>query len=570
MEYQTLVSIYEDIAATAADTEKTALLADALETTDAELLGPVVLLLQGKLFPSHSDAELGISSSLASDAIAKATGVSEQAIEAQWAETGDLGDVALWAVDNREQQTLFRQALDVQTVFETLREAATYEGNGSQQRRIDAVADLLGDADPNEARWVVRTALGHLRIGIGEGTLRDAIAQALLRDTEENADGRIEAVERAYQVTNDYPVVAETAREHGLDGLDALDVELFRPIDVMLATKAQSLADGIESVAENREDVLAEYKYDGVRAQIHVDGQDVRVFTRRLTEITEQFPDVVQAIRAHVETDRAILEAELVAYDPATGDPVPFQRLSKRIKRKYGVQELAEEVPVTVFLFDLIYEDESLLETPLRERLARLEATIDPEPQVVERARAIEFASAEKDGFQDRAVAFYEDALGAGQEGIMTKNLAATYQPGTRVGYMMKIKPVMEPLDLVVTRAQYSEGRRSEWLGRLFLGAYDPEAEEFREVGRLSTGYTDEELDALTDDLEALVEGQDGRQVQLRPEVVLEVAYEEIQASPEYDSGYALRFPRFEKRRPELAPTDADTVERVERLYEEQ
>jgi len=241
---------------------------------------------------------------------------------------------------------------------------------------------------------------------------------------------------------------------------------------------------------------------------------------------------------------------------------------------------MAREVPVVVHLFDCLYDGETLIETPFSTRLDRLDATFEgvavrpDEPRAgLEWSRTIRAEvdpESKSSGQHEAAETLYREALEAGHEGLMVKNPAATYQPGTRVGRMLKVKPTMEPLDLVVSRAMYSEGRRSDWLGRLYLACYDESAEEVREVGRLSTGYTDEELATLTDRLEELILSQDGRSVELRPEVVLEVEYEEIQRSEEYDSGYALRFPRFLRRRETLAPGDADTLERVQRLFEEQ
>ena len=554
MEYATLAAVYRSVEATQADTEKTAALADLFRDA-GDLLPVVVRLARGKVYPRYAATDLGVSSSLTQAAVEKATGVDANRIEEWWKETGDLGAAAERAVAERTQQTLASTPLTVERVHDTLRELAEYEGAGSQERKVDAVAGLVSDADPAEARFVVRTALGHLRIGVGDGTVRDALATAF--------EVPVDAVERAHQLTNDVALVAETARDEGEAGLHELDVELFRPAEAMLARAADDLEAGLADVGTG-DTAYLEVKYDGARVQLHKDGDDVRVFTRRMEDVTAQFPDAVEAIRAGVDTDRCILDGELVGYDPDTSDPVAFQRFSKRIKRKYGVEELAAEIPVTLHLFDCLHDGDSLLGEPLAARLDRLDALIDPIPGDIERARHLT-----PDG-PDAAETFYREALSAGHEGVMCKNPEAAYTPGRRVDTMAKVKPTMEPLDLVVTRAKYSEGRRSEQLGRLYLACYDADRDALREVGRLSTGYTDEELAALTERLEPLIRERDGRDVDLDPEVVLEAEYEEIQESTEYGSGYALRFPRFLGVREDLAPTDADTHERVERLYEEQ
>ena len=591
MEYAGLVAVYDRLAGTGSTNEKRDILAETFAAAAPDLLDRLVTLVRGRLGPAYDRPELGVSSSLTLEAILTATGAPEAEVRERWRESGDLGDAAAWAVDNASQQTLFSEPLTVERVHDTLREIATYEGEGSQRRRVDAIAGLLSDADPDEARYVVRTALGHLRVGVGEGAIRDAVAYAFL----DGSDAAVRAVERAYQVTTDFRVVARTARDSGREGLADLDVELGRPVQSMLAEKAESLTTGLADAGGDEGRVRCEYKYDGIRVQIHVADEDVWVFTRRLEDVTAQFPDVVQAVRGGVSADRAVLDGELVGYTPASLNaaapdrvPVAFQRLSQRVKRESAVDEMAREVPVVVHLFDCLADDETLLDRPLRERLTHLDAaheSVAPDPDAgragLELVRAECVAAslgddghteeAERDEDDDSpAAALYREALDAGHEGLMLKNPDAAYQPGRRVGRMLKLKPTMEPLDLVVSRATYSEGRRSELLGRLYLACYDPERDELREVGRVSTGYTDAELHDLTERLEERVVARDGRDVDLDPDLVLEVEYEEIQSSTTYDSGFALRFPRFLGVREDLGPTDADTLARVESLYDSQ
>jgi len=588
MEYAALVEVYDRLAATQSTTEKTAIVADHLADVAADDLPMHVRLLRGAVFAAWQSADLGVSSSLASRAVAKATGRPAEDIEADWKETGDLGDAAARAVADQVQQTLVSKPLTVERVYDTLRSLADLDGEGSEGRRVGEVAGLLSDADPDEAKYVVRTALGHLRLGIGEGTIRDAIAAAFLDEADS------EAVERALQVTNDAGVVAQTARSDGRTGLDDLELAIHRPVKVMLAEKADSVSAALADAGAPDEDAadeaatdagtvslsqftdgstatdsgtepLVEYKVDGFRAQVHATPEETRVFTRRLEDVTHQFPDVVDAVEAGFDADSFVLEGEVVGYDPVTEEPVPFQQLSRRIKRKYDVDDLVEEVPVVCYAFDLLAVDgETLLEATLADRVAELEHRIDGETMAFERIPNVATADVET------AESFYEDALAAGHEGVMVKTSTATYQPGKRVGYMLKVKPTMEPLDLTITRAKWSEGRRSNNLGRLYLGCRDPETEEFREVGRLSTGFTDEQLAELTARLEDAIVAEDGRDVDLEPREVIEVAYEEIQESPAYDSGYALRFPRFEGFRDDVGLDEVDSLARIERLYDDQ
>lgn len=560
MKYAALVAVYAELEDTSGTLEKTRILAECFSDTEPDLFPAVVKLVRGKVFEPWRSREIGVSSSLATEAIAKATGIDTEQIEEWWREEGDLGDAAAVAVAERTQQTLISEQLDVLRVHETLQEIATYEGEGSQARRVAAIAGLISDANPEEAKYIIRTVVGAMRLGVGEGLIRDALAEAFL----DGSDEAIEAIQRAYEVTNDFAVVAERARTEGREGLAELDVQVFRPIKPMLAHKADDMASALAELGDTDEEVLIETKYDGIRAKLHRKDDAVRMFTRRLEDVTHQFPDVIDAVDTHIDGHEFIVEAEVVGYDPTTGTPVPFQDLSQRIKRKYDVEEMAEEVPVTVYLFDLLYLDgTSRLDESLRHRLKALDDILTPDEQRIERAANIQTASV------DQAETFYETAIASGHEGVMVKNLDATYQPGSRVGYQLKVKPTMEPLDLVVTRAKWSEGRKSDFLGRPYLACHADDG-TFKEVGRMHTGFTDEDLKEFTELVEPLIQEIDGREAKLRPEVVLEVEYAEIQESPKYDSGYALRFPQFKRIRHSLDPEDADTLERVHELYEDQ
>lgn len=561
MDFGTVATTYRALEGTQATLEKTDILVDLFQRADGPLLSKLVDLVRGRVFSDWQSDDLGVSSALTLEAISKATGVDQDTIEVWWREVGDLGSAAARAVSNRSQRTLVQDTLDVETVHETLQALATYSGTGSQSRKVDGIAGLLTQADPDEARYLVRTVLGTMRLGVGPGLVRDALAAAFLDGSDEAAA----AIERAFEVTNDFGLVAERVREQGRDGLDALGVELFRPVKPMLAHIADDMAVALDELGDTTGEVLLETKYDGIRAKLHRRDDDIRIFTRRLEDVTEQFPDVVAAARDHLAATDYIVEAEVVGYDPEFGRTVPFQQLSQCIKRKYTIDELAEQIPVTVYAFDLLYIDGgSLIDRPLRDRLDRLASILTLDPGRIERTANRRTASL------STATEFYEDALASGHEGVMAKNLDATYQPGSRVGYQLKVKTTMEPLDLVVTRVKWSEGRKSESLGRPYLACYDPDDGAFKEIGRMHTGFTDNDLEEFTDLVEPLITEVHGREAVLTPEVVLEVRYEEIQSSPTYSSGYALRFPRFERIRYDLDPEDADTTDRVKQLYDDQ
>ena len=556
MEYGKLVEVYESLDATQKKHDKRDIMAEFFAEAGDEL-PEVVLMCLGKPYPDWKNTEIGISSNMMVEIISQATGHSEEDIEEKWKDEGDLGLAAEHMVENKTQQRLVAGSLTVQKVIERIRKVADMEAKAinrsvDQSKKKSEIADLISSADPREARYVTRTVLRTLRLGVAEGLVRDALDHAFL-DGEHAED-----IQRAYNMTNDFVEVSEAARE-GVEALAELEMELFRPIKSMLAMKVENIEAGFEKVGEP---AAIDYKYDGLRAQIHVKGDRVKVFTRRLEDVTEQFPDVVESVKGNFELEEGVIDAEVVAYDPEDGGTIPFQKLSRRIKRKYEIQKLRKEIPVEVRPFDLLHDGEPLLEESYRERWEKLSEAVTEEDQ------ELRLVDHEETSDPEDVNRMQHESLEEGHEGIMMKNLDAEYKPGSRVGYMVKLKPVMETLDLAVVGAKWSEGRRSDWLGRLYLGCYDKEEDEYLEVGKMATGLTDEQFQKITEKLEPLIVNEDGRKVDIRPEVVLEVEYEEIQESPTYSSGYALRFPRMKAFREDK--NEADSLEKIKRLYEEQ
>ncbi|MCK4306582.1 MAG: ATP-dependent DNA ligase, partial [Candidatus Eisenbacteria sp.] len=305
-----------------------------------------------------------------------------------------------------------------------------------------------------------------------------------------------------------------------------------------------------------------EIKYDGMRIQIHKEGGKITIFTRRLDDVTKQFPEIVDYAKKCITAKNCLIEGEVVGINPQTGRPYPFQKLSRRIKRKYDIEEMAKKIPVEVNLFDIMYlEGETLIGVPFSERRKELEKIIKPVKgkfQLAEQVVTGDVKEAEK---------LFKKAIGMGHEGVMVKNLGAAYTPGSRVKHMYKVKPVQESLDLVIIGAIWGEGRRSKWLGSYILGAKDPETEEFIEVGKVATGLTDENLQTLTDMLKPLITREHVNRVEIKPKLVVEVGYEEIQKSPTYESGFALRFPRVVNIREDKGPEDATTTEQIAKLF---
>lgn len=584
MRYCALAGVYERLEQTSKRLEKTDILARFLNTVPDAELDHVLLLLQGRVFPLWDSREVGMSTQLLLKAVALATGISQEKVEQHWAQSGDLGATAAAFVSKKAQATLFSQELTTKKVFENLLKLATLEGEGTMDRKITLFAELLTSATPAEAKYLVRTVLAELRVGLGEGTIRDAITWAsfgnqlsISYDAAKNElvlpEGNrepymqaIDAVQEAIDIANDFALVAAALRKDSLTGLQRIALQPGRPVKVMMYQKAKSIPDAFATVGTP---AAAEYKYDGFLIQAHKHKGVITLFTRRLENVTAQFPDVVERIQQHVQGDSFIIEAEAVGIDPATGKYRPFQTISQRIKRKYDIHQLAQEFPVEVNIFDVqYYNGRSMLKAPFAERRRLVEQIVKTAPGIKPATQAIVSTPAE-------AEAFYHQSLAAGNEGIMMKNLGSMYKPGSRVGYGVKIKPVMEPLDVVIIGAEKGEGKRSAWFASFIIAVRNQETNEYVEIGRVGTGLKEKEEEGvtfhkLTELLAPLVTRDLGKEVHVKPFVVIEVNYEEIQASPSYSSGFALRFPRFTKLREDRSPEEISTVEDVKKLYEEQ
>ena len=607
MEFVTFAERAESMAAEPGDLATVALVADALSAAggaatggDATVKGDtaagsddlaiVARFLRGAVFPGWDGRTLSVGPSLCHAALARAAGANVAAadIEQRLAETGEIGAVAA-GLDLGGQTGLAAFAgggagggedLTVREVYEELVAVAEATGDGSESFREDTLFGLFTRAGPTEAKYLARLVLGEMRIGVGSGTLRDATAEAFLdasvttpteeREEDDRTEELVGLVERALQVTNDHGRVAELARDEGESGLRDVSLSVGRPIRSMLA-QAGTVADALAAW----DAVAAETKYDGARVQIHYEADDegthqstdadaagdgpVSIYSRNMEDVTAALPELVEHVREHA-TAPAILDGEAVAVDD-DGEPLPFQEILRRFRRKHDVDRMREEVRVELRAFDCLHAGgDDLLDAPLSARHDRLREVLD---------EGVSELLVSDDGAEIEA--FEADALAAGHEGVMLKRPASTYDPGNRGKEWLKRKPDVETLDLVITGAEWGEGRRAELFGTFEVsvrtgGDGDGGDGTHATVGKVATGITDEELADLTDLLEPHVRAESGQTVTFAPEVVFEVGYEEIQASPTYDSGYALRFPRFLAVRDDKAPADADSLQRVRRL----
>lgn len=546
MKYSKLVELYEKLNSTTKMLEMTAILADFLKNAGEENIERVVLLTQGIVFPKTSGKEIGVASSTMIKAISRSAGVSEKEIKNIWRKTGDLGDVAQEAMKKGAQEKLGITPLTISKFVENLDKASQLEGMGTVDRKIGLVSEIISSCNPLEAKYAVRTILGIMRLGVGDGIVRDALASATGIDKQK--------LERAYHLLGDYGKVTRKINFTADAILEDVKLSVFNPIKSMLQTKVETIEEGFKVVGKP---CLADVKYDGMRAQIHYDGKEVKIFTRRLEDVTKQFPEIVGAVKKYVDCDSCILDSEAVGY--RDNKPVPFQQLSRRIKRKYDIDKVAEEMPTWTFVFDCLeYNGESLMDTPFEERRKIVE-------KIIKNSEEIQVCEAIITDKEEDIEKFLEKALKQGHEGLMMKSMKLGYQPGRRIGYGVKLKPGVETLDLVVVKAIWGEGKRTKWLSSYVLACRD--GNEFKTIGKMSSGPTEEQYEEITNFLRPLIEKTSEKTVTVEPKLILEIGYQEIQKSPKYESGFALRFPILKNIRYDKPLLEVDDIEKIKNAY---
>jgi DNA ligase-1 len=506
-----------------------------------EELPVFVRFVMGRIFPDWSAQKLGIGPNLLYEAIGAVAGLKKEQVIEKINQTGDVGRAVEELLSVKSQITFFHEELELVQVYRELISIAGMEGKKSQREKLLAVRRLFGNAHPLEGRYLARIMLEELRIGVGEGSVREAVAKAFDVDSA--------LVEHAMQALNDMGEVARLAKI-GTDALKDTHITPFHPVRMMLAQQG-TIADMIKEHGE----VAAEFKYDGSRFQFHKKGNWARMYSRRLEDVTGALPDVIEQLLAATEHD-VILDGEVIAIKDAK--PMPFQSVLRRFRRRHDVAEATEAVELVPNVFDILWLDgETLIDLPLAERRKKLESAIHMvlAPQVVSSDAAV----IEKT---------YTDALAAGHEGIMIKVPASPYSPGQRGKNWIKIKPEVDTLDLAVIGAEWGEGKRAHVFGSFLVACQD--AGKLVPLSRVATGFSDEQLAEVYDLLKESVVKKAGKEVYFEPSLVFEVGYAELQASQNYEGGYALRFPRFIRIRDDKDIMDIETLDSIRQRYNRQ
>jgi DNA ligase-1 len=577
MLFREVVDYYEQLEATTKRLEMTDILAALLSKTPPAVIDKVVYMTLGELYPAYVGLELGVAEKLAARAIRQVSGAGEKELNELFSRHGDLGTVAELLLRTKEQTTLFVQELTVEEVYSSLEKIAKASGPGAVDVKTAVLSKLLAMATPVEAKHIVRIVTGKMRLGVADMTVLDALAKAFGGDRE--------VYERAYNLSSDIGLVAKTAAVEGVEGVSKFRVRVGIPVRCMLAERLSSAVE----ILEKMDGVgFTEYKYDGERMQIHKAGEKVWIFSRRQENITQQYPDVVEAVEKYVKAAEAILECEAVPLDPDTGETLPFQELMHR-KRKKEIERAAEEYPVALYFFDILYVDgEDMTTKPFLERRKMLEKVIVEDERVKLSTGLLTHSPEEVEKI-------FAEAVEAGCEGVIVKSVGedSVYRAGARGWQWIKFKrdyrsEMIDTVDLVVVGAFHGRGRRRGKFGALLTAVYNEERDVFQTVCKVGSGFKDEDLERFTEMINQLkiphkharVESLMTPDVWVEPSIVLEIIGAEVTLSPVHTcawgvlkEGYGLgiRFPRYTGRlRTDKKPEDATTDKEIVEMYRRQ
>jgi DNA ligase-1 len=577
MLFREVVDYYEQLEATTKRLEMTDILAALLSKTPPAVIDKVVYMTLGELYPAYVGLELGVAEKLAARAIRQVSGAGEKELNELFSRHGDLGTVAELLLRTKEQTTLFVQELTVEEVYGSLEKIAKASGPGAVDVKTAVLSKLLAMATPVEAKHIIRIVTGKMRLGVADMTILDALAKAFGGDRE--------VYERAYNLSSDIGLVAKTAAVEGVEGVSKFRVRVGIPVRCMLAERLSSAVE----ILEKMDGVgFTEYKYDGERMQIHKAGEKVWIFSRRQENITQQYPDVVEAVEKYVKAAEAILECEAVPLDPDTGETLPFQELMHR-KRKKEIERAAEEYPVALYFFDILYVDgEDMTTKPFLERRKMLEKVIVEDERVKLSTGLLTHSPEEVEKI-------FAEAVEAGCEGVIVKSVGedSVYRAGARGWQWIKFKrdyrsEMIDTVDLVVVGAFHGRGRRRGKFGALLTAVYNEERDVFQTVCKVGSGFKDEDLERFTEMINQLkiphkharVESLMTPDVWVEPSIVLEIIGAEVTLSPVHTcawgvlkEGYGLgiRFPRYTGRlRTDKKPEDATTDREIVEMYRRQ
>lgn len=577
MKFSELADGLEKLESTSSRLEMTDLLADVFKKAKPNELQKIIYLMQGRISPSFSNLEIGMGEKMVQQALATASGFDKSKIEKLYTEKGDLGLVAMEVMGARKQSALARRELSVDDVFENFVKIATASGSGSQELKKSLLIDLFNSSSHTEAKWIARIPTGSLRLGVGEPTVMDALSVAKKGDKSLRYQ-----LEVAFNQSSDLGSLAKAFMEKGAKGIENYSVNPGFPIRAALGERAGT----IEEIMTRMKTPLVEPKMDGFRQQIHKKGNEVTIYSRKQENMTHMFPEVVASVKK-LKAKNIILDAEALGYNPKTGSYLSFQETIKR-KRKYGVTAKAEEMPLHVMCFDIMYLDgKDLTGKRFSERRKILEKQIlknDPVLTVIDQQEFRDAKSLEK---------YFKGIVKKNIEGIMAKNPELEYKAGKRGFHWMKYKPsydaskMRDTVDAVIIGYYKGRGKRTGFgFGGLLTAVYDEDDDEFKSIARVGSGFTEAQMSEFSNALSkikaakkpARVDSDMEPDVWVTPKYVVTLIADEISLSPVHTAGrargkgYALRFPRIVSGgvRIDKNPEQATTVSEIMRMYKQQ
>ena len=583
MKFSELTAYFEKLEETSSRLALIDIIAELFKETDKTNIDKVMYLAQGRVAPFYKPVEIGMADKMVAQSIGEAFGLTKDEVLADYAKKGDLGLVA-FELSEKKRQKEKREELSVVTVFEELAKIAGTNGVGSVEKKITALKELLEHMDAVAAKHLVRVPLGKTRLGIGDPTILDGLAIAILGDRSKR-----KLLEKAYNETSDLGLIGKTLLEEGLEAIQKLTVTVGRPIRSELCERLPNPEKVFAKMDTEGLGIHATYKYDGFRVQIHKNGDKVEMFSRNLEDMSHMFPELIEGTLKQVKFKTAILDSEALAYQPASKEFLPFQETTKR-RRKHNIAEVAETLPLKAFVFDILYADgKSLIDTPLTERIEMLQKTIEgddiliPEPgKILTKPEDLQL--------------MLDDAITQGLEGVVVKRPDSFYEAGGRNFNWVKLKrhssgELHDTIDCVIIGYIFGKGKRTAFgAGALLVALYDKKNDQFVSVTRLGTGLTDDEWRSIKEKTKGLeldhkparVDSLITPSVWVKPEIVIEVLADEITRSPLHtagmveldgvkEPGYALRFPRLVNfRDKDKKAEDATTVDELIEMFEQQ
>ncbi len=583
MLFKELSQYYDKLSSISSRLSMIDLMAEVFKKADKDEVKNIIYITQGVLAPPYEGMEFGMAEKTVEESIAIATGLKKEEVEKEYRKQGDMGLAAQALKEKTRMKGMREGRLTVNEFYGTMKKIAGLSGSGSKELKIKSLASVVGAASPQEAKYAAKYPLDELRLGLGDATMLEALSLAYCGTRDKKTE-----LENAYNICSDLGLVGETISSKGIDAIERFRVTLFKPIRPALAERLPTAEEIIEKMHGK---AAVEQKYDGFRCQIHKDGRKVRIFSRRLENTTEMFPDLVKAAIEEVKGDRLILDGEALAYNDETQEFLPFQETIQR-KRKHGIEKAVEELPLRLFAFDIMMLDgEDLMAEPYHKRREVLERVLKGSTTVQPSTRIVTTKPKELEEFFERSI---ENGL----EGIVAKELDARYIAGARKFSWIKMKrsykgELNDTVDLVIVGYYRGKGMRSEFkFGGLLCATYNEKRDMFETISRIGSGFTEKQMVELKKTLEKqVVKSKPARldaivepDFWVYPKYVVTVKADEITKSPTHtcgrqmqkdgtEAGFALRFPRLvgeEAMRKDKSPEEATTTKEISEMFENQ